>query len=66
MWKRWPGTVRASEQILRVARPGDVILAPDPVSDTLLVMSGRVTVVSPRPFYTIGLIGVPGAQVASD
>ena len=63
MWKRWPGTVRASEQILRVARPGDVILAPDPVSDTLLVMSGRVTVVSPRPFYTIGLIGVPGAQV---
>ena len=62
MWKRWPGTVQASQQILRVARPGDVILAPDPVSDTLLVMSGRVTVVSPRPFYTIGLIGVPGGQ----
>ena len=62
MWKRWPGTVQASRQILGVARPGDVILAPDAVSDTLLVMSGRVTVVSPRPFYTIGLIGVPGGQ----
>jgi Family of unknown function (DUF6077) len=62
-WKREPTQVRAARRILAHARPGDVVLAPRPLSTTLLVMSGRTTTVSPRGFYTRALAGVPAAHV---
>jgi hypothetical protein len=61
-WKRTSESVAAARRILARARPGDAILAPAPVGETLLVMSGRVTAVAPRPFYASALIGVPGGH----
>jgi Family of unknown function (DUF6077) len=60
--KRWPGTVAQSRQIMALSRPGDVVLAPRPVSETLLVMSGDVTAVGTRPMYVRPLYHVPGAR----
>jgi hypothetical protein len=54
-WKRPPETVTAARSILARAEPGDVVLAPEALSQTVLVMSGDVTTVSPRVFYTAAL-----------
>jgi hypothetical protein len=62
-WKRPPAEVAAARPILAHARPGDVILAPRPLSMTLLIMSGDVTTVSPRGFYTAALRDVTAAHV---
>jgi Family of unknown function (DUF6077) len=61
-WKRWPDSVTAAHRILRVARSGDHILAPAPISETLLVVSGEVTAVAPRAFYASALLDVPGGH----
>jgi Family of unknown function (DUF6077) len=64
-WKRHPSDVRMARRIVAAARPGDVILAPEPLSQTILFTSNAVTTVSPRYVYTEALQGVPGAH-ASD
>jgi Family of unknown function (DUF6077) len=61
-WKRSTPTIAAAQRILDDARPGDVILAPREISQTVLVLSGNVTAVAPRLFYTEALRGVPGAH----
>lgn len=60
--KRFPGELAAARKVLRASRTGDVILAPGPVSQTILVLSGKVTVVVPRPFYARALRDVPGGH----
>jgi len=62
-WKRPPDEIAAARQILEHARPGDTVLAPENISRTILVLSGTVTTVSPRPFYTRALRGARGAHV---
>jgi hypothetical protein len=62
-WKREPREVSAARRILAHARPGDVVLAPSQVGQTLLVMSDDVTTVSPRAFYVRALDGEPAAHV---
>ena len=62
-WKRPPQSIDAARQILERAEPGDIVLAPRTVSQTILIMSADVTTVSPRVFYTLALRDVPGAHV---
>jgi hypothetical protein len=62
-WKRPPETLTAARRILARAGPGDVVLAPQQVAQTLLIRSGNVTTVSPRVFYTTALEDVPEAHV---
>ena len=49
-------------RISRVARPGDVVLAPPPLSKALLILDGRVTAVAPRLMYTSALPATPEAR----
>ena len=62
-WKRHPADVAAARRILARAEPGDVVLAPQRVAQTILISSGNVTTVSPRVFYTRALEDVPEAHV---
>ena len=62
-WKRLPVTVTAAREILSRSEPGDVVLAPSSLSQTVLIMSPDVTTVSPRVFYTLALRDEPGAHV---
>jgi Family of unknown function (DUF6077) len=62
-WKRLPSEIRAAQAILARTRPGDVVLAPRQVSQTVLVLSGTVTTVSPRGFFTKAFRGIPAARV---
>ena len=62
-WKRDPADVAAARRILARAQPGDVVLAPQRVAQTILISSGNVTTVSPRVFYTRALEDVPEAHV---
>jgi hypothetical protein len=61
--KRAPAQLDRARRILAQVRPGDVVLAPRPVSQTILVLSGTVTTVNPRWFFTKALRGVPEAHV---
>jgi hypothetical protein len=61
-YKRTPEALAGARQILAAARPGDVVLAPPLTSETVLVLSGDVYTVAPRPFYTTALARVPGGQ----
>ncbi|HXV58805.1 MAG TPA: DUF6077 domain-containing protein [Gaiellaceae bacterium] len=58
-WKRPPETIPVARAILAEAEPGDVVLAPTAVSQTLAVMSGSVTTVAPRGYYARALRGQP-------
>jgi Family of unknown function (DUF6077) len=60
-WKRSPESLAAARQILERSEPGDVVLAPQEIAQTVLISSGDVTTVSPRVFYTLALEDVPGA-----
>ncbi|HEY7074321.1 MAG TPA: DUF6077 domain-containing protein, partial [Solirubrobacteraceae bacterium] len=62
VWKRWPASIPEARAIIAQTRPGDVILAPRTVSETLLVMSGEVTPVGTRPQYVKALRKVPGGH----
>ncbi len=62
-WKRPPQSIDAARQILERAEPGDIVLAPSSVSQTILIMSADVTTVSPRVFYTLALRDEPEAHV---
>jgi hypothetical protein len=63
-WKRSPVQIDAARAILARARPGDLVLAPDRVSQTLAVMSGSVTTVAPRLFFVRALADVPAMHAA--
>ena len=54
-----------ARSVLSHTRDGDVVLAAAGLSQTLLIISGRVTTVSPRPFYTRALAGVPAMHAAA-
>ena len=56
-WKREPSQLAAARVIARLARPGAVVLAPAGLSQTLLMLDGRLTAVAPRAFYTRALAG---------
>jgi hypothetical protein len=49
--------------LLPHTRPGDLVLAPKGLSQTLLVMSGRIATVSPRGFFTVALARFPAMHV---
>jgi Family of unknown function (DUF6077) len=61
-WKLPPSTIRPARQIVSAAEPGDVVLAPRLVSQTVSIMSGDVTTVAPRVFYALALRGTPEAH----
>ena len=62
-WKRPPQSVKIARAIYPHLRPRDRVAAPGEVLRTLLVMSGTITAVTPRRFYTTALRGVPGGHV---
>ena len=62
-WKRPPGSVPAAHRILNRSQAGDIVLAPQQVSQSVVIMSGDVTTVSPRVFYTLALDDEPDAHV---
>jgi hypothetical protein len=51
-----------ASRLTRVVRPGDVVLAPPPLSKALLILDGRVTAVAPRLMYTSALPAAPEAR----
>jgi hypothetical protein len=61
-WKRYPRDVRTAHRVLAAAEPEDVILAPDQISQTVLLASGTVTTVAPRRFYAAALRDIPEAH----
>jgi hypothetical protein len=61
-WKRSPRDLALAGALLPHTRPGDLILAPRPLSQTLLIASAAVTTISPRRFYTSALEGARGAH----
>jgi hypothetical protein len=63
-WKRLQVQIAEARRIIGHAEPGDIILAPVQVSQTILVMSSDVTTVSPRPFYVLALDDEPDAHAA--
>jgi hypothetical protein len=62
--KRAPARVAVARAILRHTRPGDLILTTHPLSQTLLILGGDITTVSPRGFFTRALSDVPAMHVA--
>jgi uncharacterized protein DUF6077 len=50
-WQRSYSSRSVVSQILAETRPGDVVLAPDPISITLAVTSTSVKTVAPRDYY---------------
>ena len=64
-WKLDPRDLADARAILAQAQAGDLVLAPQPTSRTLLVISARVTTVDPRDFYTWALGRIPGQRRAA-
>ena len=64
-WKRHPRDLADARQIVARARAGHLVLAPKPVSQTILVVAADVTTVSPRDFYVRGLGRMPGHRDAA-
>jgi hypothetical protein len=62
VWKQDANELGPARRILSVAGPGDSVLAPGVLSTTMLAVSGDVTTVANRVFYTHALEGVPGAH----
>src|ERR1700750_3060450 len=54
-YKQPPGELRTARRILAASAPGDVVLAPAPVSQTIAAISAAVYTVAPRAFYTDAL-----------
>ena len=60
-WKLSRHELAATRRVLAVARPGDVILAPRPLSQALLKRSGSVVVIDPADRYVHALDADPAA-----
>ena len=63
-WKRDPAQLAAARALAAAVAPGDRVLAPEGLSQTLLLIDGRVTAVAPRFFYTRSLPATPEAKRA--
>jgi hypothetical protein len=63
--KRTGHQIADAHMVLPHTRPGDLVLAPTGLSQTLLVLSGQITTVSPRPFFTRALAAAPGMHAAA-
>lgn len=50
-WKRKPTDMTTTEQVLDVARPGDLVLAPRSLAVTLTVTTTQVKTVAPRAYF---------------
>ena len=61
-WKLSAHVLAAARTVLGAAHPGDVILAPRPLSQAILKLSGAVVVVDPVDRYVRALRAVPGAH----
>jgi hypothetical protein len=59
-WKRSPDTVAAAEQLIAVATPGDVVLAPRELAITITVLTTEVKTVAPRAYFMDYLRDEPG------
>ena len=62
-WKRDARQLRTARAIAARAAPGSVVLAPEGLSQTLLLVDGRLTAVAPRYFYTSTLPASREARV---
>jgi hypothetical protein len=62
-WKRPPADLSTAHRILAGVQPGDVVLAPAMLSQTLAAVSGTVYLVNPRTFYTQALGDHTGARL---
>jgi hypothetical protein len=58
-WKRFPTDLSEARRILAETEPGAVVLAPSPLTGTLVILSSDVTTVAPRRFYAEALEDVP-------
>jgi len=58
-WQRSYASRDVAAAILAVTRPGDVVLAPDPVSITIAITTTDVKTVAPRDYYLDYLQDVP-------
>jgi hypothetical protein len=63
--KRQPQALTDARAVMPHTRPGDVVLAPKVLSQTLLILSGELTTVSPRGFFTRALADVPAVHAAA-
>lgn len=63
--ERSPHGLAVARAILARARAGDLVLAPQGVSQTLLILSAKVTTVDPRDFYVRALGRIPGQAWAA-
>jgi hypothetical protein len=55
-WDLDPADAAAARRLLSLARPGDVVASPEPVSGALAVQSVDVRTVDPRGSYTVGRV----------
>ena len=62
-WKRHAGQLAVAREIVARTAPGVVVLGPEGLSQTLLMIDGRMTAVAPRHFYTSALPRSEEAQV---
>jgi hypothetical protein len=60
VWKVDPAGLAVADRVLDHSRNGDVVLAPPGASEALAKISGAVTPVNVRAFYTDGLRDEPG------
>jgi hypothetical protein len=61
-WKRDPANLAMARALAAAAGPGVRVLAPESLSQTLLLIDGRLTAVAPRYFYTRSLPTTPEAR----
>jgi len=62
-WKRRPAQLAVARQIATRVDAGAMVLAPEGLSETLLLVDGTLVAVAPRHFYTASLPRTPEAQV---
>ena len=60
--KRPPEQIAVAERLARLSRPGDVVLAPEGLSATVLIFDGRLFAAAPRRRYTRALPHSPTAR----
>jgi len=60
--KRDPAQLAVAARLSAGAHPNDVMLAPEGLSATLLMLDGRIVGVAPRRLYTRALPATPAAQ----
>ena len=59
-WKVDPIALSASQRVIALSRPGDIILAPPAVSAIIAISTTRVRAVDPRSLYLLNFASQPG------